>query len=522
MRWYFWIVGAVIVVGALLRLPQLELKPMHTDEAVHAIKFGTLLERGIYRYDKDEYHGPTLNYLTLVPAWVLSQKKISEVTETTLRIIPALFGLGIVILLALMHDLGPKPMAFAALLTAVSPAMVYYSRYYIQEMLLVCASLALIFAGYRLLTQKKIIWAVLTGVSVGFMAATKETWLLFCGAMVLALVGTWLLRRREGEISHPISFWNLSIMVLSAAAVIVLFFSSFFSHWQGIKDFLLAYQTYFGRAVQNIRHNHPWYYFFQILLWSKGESGPLWTEAAIIIFGLSGIWHAFRQRSNPPIEARWFWLFLGLYALSMLAISSAIPYKTPWLVVGTLLPFIMMAGYGLSIFFAWLQQKQVQLLAILIITLITGHLGWQAYQSSYRYYDDPVNPYVYSHPTQDVLLISTSVIEAALHTPEGLSTPVQVVFPEDEYWPLPWYLRSMKNVGWWNNVDSDVTPTSIMVITPELENDLLEKIYNQPSRGRSSLYVPLFDRSLYLRPGKEVRGYVTLDLWNSIHKAPVQ
>ena len=43
---------------------------MHADEAVHADKFGTLLEEGHYAYDSSEYHGPTLYYLTLPSAWL--------------------------------------------------------------------------------------------------------------------------------------------------------------------------------------------------------------------------------------------------------------------------------------------------------------------------------------------------------------------------------------------------------------------------------------------------------------------
>jgi len=60
---------AATIVALALRLPRLALRPMHGDEAVHADKFGDLLESGVYAYDPNEYHGPTLNYLTLVPAW---------------------------------------------------------------------------------------------------------------------------------------------------------------------------------------------------------------------------------------------------------------------------------------------------------------------------------------------------------------------------------------------------------------------------------------------------------------------
>ena len=63
------IYGLVLGLACITRLLNLDTRPMHGDEAVHAIKFGSLLEQGSYTYDPDEYHGPTLNYLSLIPAW---------------------------------------------------------------------------------------------------------------------------------------------------------------------------------------------------------------------------------------------------------------------------------------------------------------------------------------------------------------------------------------------------------------------------------------------------------------------
>ena len=54
------------VVAAAFRLPGLEQRPMHGDEAVNAFKLGETLERRGYEYDPHEYHGPTLNYLALI------------------------------------------------------------------------------------------------------------------------------------------------------------------------------------------------------------------------------------------------------------------------------------------------------------------------------------------------------------------------------------------------------------------------------------------------------------------------
>jgi len=57
---------------------------MHHDEANQAVKFGALLERGEYRYDANDHHGPTLYYLTLPAAWLRGQSTLASLDERTL------------------------------------------------------------------------------------------------------------------------------------------------------------------------------------------------------------------------------------------------------------------------------------------------------------------------------------------------------------------------------------------------------------------------------------------------------
>ena len=64
------------------------------------------------------------------------------------------------------------------MLTAISPALVFYSRYYIQETLLVFFTLAAVGCGWRYLRTHRLGWIVAAGASVGMMHATKETWIL--------------------------------------------------------------------------------------------------------------------------------------------------------------------------------------------------------------------------------------------------------------------------------------------------------------------------------------------------------
>ncbi|MEX2015195.1 MAG: glycosyltransferase family 39 protein, partial [Candidatus Hydrogenedentales bacterium] len=149
---------------------------MHGDEANQAVKTGILLEDGEYIYDPRDHHGPTLYYLALIPAKLSGADSLADLTEPMLRVVPALFGVALILLLWFVRDgLGNAAANWAAVFTAVSPAFVFYSRYYIQEMLLVFFTLAALAAGWRYVVQPLWPKALLFGACLGLMHATKET-----------------------------------------------------------------------------------------------------------------------------------------------------------------------------------------------------------------------------------------------------------------------------------------------------------------------------------------------------------
>ncbi len=167
---------ALVVLAAALRFPSLASRPMHADEAVNADKFGTLLEGGGYGYDPSDYHGPSLYYLTLPSAWLQGTRRYVDVDEVTLRAVPAASGVALVAAhLGACAFLGSFGASVAALLVAISPAMVFYSRYYIHETPLVLFSFAVLLAGCAYLRRPGAATALLTGACVGLMHATKET-----------------------------------------------------------------------------------------------------------------------------------------------------------------------------------------------------------------------------------------------------------------------------------------------------------------------------------------------------------
>jgi uncharacterized protein (TIGR03663 family) len=125
-----WVLLVVAAAATALRLPEFERRPLHTDESVHTIKFQGLWDKGTYRYDPNEYHGPSLYYLTLPFVWASGAKSFADTEITAYRRVPGFFGVGLVLLLFLIRDaLGKTGTVLAALLTALSPAMVFYSRW---------------------------------------------------------------------------------------------------------------------------------------------------------------------------------------------------------------------------------------------------------------------------------------------------------------------------------------------------------------------------------------------------------
>src|SRR5213596_3204424 len=87
------------LVGALaIRVPRLDTRPFHNDEAVNALKVTELWQRGRYAYDPNEYHGPTLHYATLPFLWLSGAHKSDDLDDATLRLASVVSGIGLILL----------------------------------------------------------------------------------------------------------------------------------------------------------------------------------------------------------------------------------------------------------------------------------------------------------------------------------------------------------------------------------------------------------------------------------------
>ncbi|MCX5672549.1 MAG: TIGR03663 family protein [Planctomycetota bacterium] len=515
---------AAAASAAALRLPRLDLRPMHGDEANQAVKAGLLLETGVYRYDPHEHHGPTLYFLTLPSLALAKAKTFAETTEFDFRIVPVVFGIGLVLLAGLVADGIGRPAAVgAAALTALSPAMVFYSRYYIQEMLLVFFTFGVMASAWRYVRTRRVAWLLAAGAFVGLMAATKETWVFAAAAMAAALVAVILWRRRADRQAAPLrpylGGWRLVDAFLVAALVAVVLFSSFFTNARGPLDAVLTYAGYADKAGGAGLHDNPWHFYLGLLANSRLEtgatSGPWWSEGLILGLALLGMAAAFVRRGiaaeHVPLAR-----FLALYTIILTVLYALIPYKTPWCALGFLHGMILMAGVGAVALVRWAPTWPLKGIGCVLLAALAAHLGWQAYRASFKFPADQRNPYVYAHTVPDVLNLAKCVEDVAAVSPQGREMIVKVITAEN-YWPLPWYLRHFNpdHVGYYHEVP-DNPEAGVIIVGTELQAEVDTRLGRKHGERLDQVYNRqcLFG----LRPQVFMRVYVAADLWDALMK----
>lgn len=464
----------LLTVGALIfRSVDLGNRPFHQDEAVHALKFKELWQEGSYEYDPNEYHGPTIYYAALPSVLLNGRQSFADTREADYRLPVALMGAAMVLLLFPLADgLGRRAALWAGLLTAISPAFVFYSRYFIQEVPLVFFTLGLIVCGWRYYQSRRPDWLIGAGVCAGLMIATKETAILTFFAMGAALALTHLWTRWMGDAPRPSPdatrdtltphrLWNPKWMTFAVGAALLtacLFISGFFTHPAGILDYPRAYAYWGNRAQSTHIHDHPWYYYFQLLLWFRRPEmqgamkypfapGPVCSEALIVVLALIGAGLALRKSASPMGEGNpMLWRFLAFYTLLLTLIYGVIPYKTPWCLLSFLDGMILLAGIAWSALSGKSELRQVTV--GLLLLAVCAQLGWQAYRGSFINYADIHNPYVYAATSADVVELEQKVEALAQSWPEHEKMAILVFSVDNHYWPLPWYLRRFPNVGY--------------------------------------------------------------------------
>lgn len=514
--WLIFFVLALLAALAL-RVPELGNRPMHNDEGVNAVKFGELWEHGQYRYDPTEHHGPTLHYLTAAFCKLTGAPDYRHLSEARLRLLTALAGVVIILLLPLLRDsLGRGAVVGAAFFTALSPAMAFYSRYWIHEELLVLFSFLAIASIWRFVKQPSWGWGALAGLALGLMQATKETFVFVLaaafGAIVLDLLATGLSRRLRGEnglaafaLPEPrVPFFkHIALGIVVWLVIWVTLFTSFFANWSGLLDSVRTYIAWSDNAGHHSPHSHEWDFYLERLFWFKSSQGIFWTEGFLFVLAIFAVRESFRF--NPRMAADAVLVrFLAFYTVLLAAIYAVIPYKTPWCVLGFLHGLILLAGVGASVLWKINSGLMPRLGLAAVLGIGTLHLGWEAWRASFPLASDRANPWVYAQTSPDLLNLVDKVRSVAA-AGQGDATLIKVITEGGDCWPLPWYLRQFDHVGYWSEVPHDLgAPVVIASARLDLRLDAKE----------THIMVGYFA----LRPQVFLELYVERGLWEEFLK----
>lgn len=515
----------IALVALVLRTYDIENRPLHGDEGVNALKYAQLYHNGAFKYDPHEYHGPSLYYLTYPVMALFGFPDYPETSVMMYRLVPALFAVGTILLLFFIRDaLGTWATVFAGLAVAVSPNLVFYGRYYIHEWLLVFFTMVMMVGLFRYLIRPHWKHALTTGVGLGMMHTTKETCIIAWFALSVGCVYAWWRNRKRDTsdtvsnnpetptlVTAPILHFKSKpthcLLMFGVAIVLsVLFFSSFFSNWQGVVDSITTYEQYLNRAGgegSHGKHDKPFGYYIQMLVYSKSGPGPAFTEAPLLLLALFGGICAFVKPIKLPGN-RLLHQLLVVYTVVMILFYSAVSYKTPWCMLGFTHGLTFLAGLGAAVILNVCKQR-LRPVAVLIITAMFCWLAYETWYTNFRFPIDRRNPYVYSHPQRSMLMIPEQVYKIAALHPAGKAMPILMVGGDN--WPVPFYLREFRKFEHVAN-PPDQIEAPLIIAEPKYMEALKPLLGDKYDLQMKSLR-PLERRAIYIRK----------DLWESFLEA---
>jgi len=451
--------------------------------------------------------------------------------DYSFRLAPAFFGVILIILFFFLKDfLGKVGTISSMILMTLSPSFLYFSRDNIHEIYLLTFTLTAFISGYFFYKTKRIKYLYFTFVSIALMFTLKETTIITLCIMALSLVLTKfisvfldkeqkaqdyfldLLQESVKKILRPIpivgilislftvytiflkpgefadkahELWhyslasegvsvitcfllfsflfkalrNRTIHILLGSLVfflvIIMFFSSLFSYQQGISSFFVAFEKWLSQGTVESQHTKPFFYFLKILFES---------ESPILFFGILALLFSIK-RNNPVI------IFTSVWAILTFFINSFIPYKTPWLVLNLLLPFIILSGKFIQDLVSNIETRKSLIMFMIVSLLIISRNSYTAIDLSFINYDNDANELIYVQTNREAKELIQKTIDLTKNYQDE-KTKIHII-PSD-LWPLPWYFRDFTKIMY-----NDYSDASIIIVSTDHEKKLEKNLKNR-------------------------------------------
>jgi len=452
----------ILLIAIFVRFWTLDLKLLHHDEAIHSWFSYELLTKGTWMYDPS-YHGPFLYYVT---AGMFS---IFGDSDLVARLLPALFGTLLIPLVYCIYRIGyinKNQTVLVALFIAVSPDMVYFSRFLRHDIFMLFFTFLLLVALLYYFERGQVRFAIIAAVSMAGALSCKEEMpvilLIFASFFIIAI---W-----KGSFTLPVT-WKRDLVfgLILAIAIMSLLYTGFGNHPEtlGGQNFQITAQgvhfemntTGWYKAIEHWTDMHnqqrlggPFYFYIPFYLLYEL---PIFILAIIgalqFILGGVDLTQAFKrlkkiiltqrltrtttdlaetslaQLQNPRpgySKSDEFFRLCIYWMILTMAFYAYVGEKVPWLVIPQLLPMCFVAVYKLN----W-QKIVFVLVGCLFLVVMTWHVAFIPVDIN-----EPIVQVQNSENMREVM----HLIDAS----------DSVVIASKDYWPLPWYYRGDR----WNKV----------------------------------------------------------------------
>lgn len=471
----------IFIIALILRFWQPDLKLLHHDEAIHSWFSYKLLTEGSWMYDPS-YHGPFLYFVTA------GMFKTFGDSDLVARLLPALFGVLLIPLVYCIYRLryiNRNQTLLICLFIAISPDMVYFSRFLRHDIFMLFFTLLLIVAFFYYFERAQSRFICIAAIAAAGALSCKEEM-----PIILIIIGSFfLIAIWQGRYTLPPQWKkDLIISLLLIVALCCVLYTGFGGHSNTIigDNFGVtaegihfeANTTGWYQAVEHWTEMHnqqrlggPWFYYFPLdLLYEL----PIFLLAVIgtiqILVSGSGIpsfwrrlknWiiyrhfrhsvgdlatisaHQLRTAKEDNSKSELFFRFCVYWMLLTMAFYAYVGEKVPWLIIPQLLPMCFIATYKLN----W-QKLLLILVGCIFLIVMTWHVAFVPADIN-----EPIVQVQNSEDLHEVMQI--------------MNNSNKIIIASKDYWPLPWYYRGDR----WDKITLYTTPDADIIT--EAQPDLV-------------------------------------------------
>jgi uncharacterized protein (TIGR03663 family) len=442
-----------ILSVVLFRFYDLGIRPPHHDESVNGWFVDGMFVKGFYHYDPHNYHGPLYFYLLGLFRAVFGRsievlRAVTVIAGGLLTFSPFLFR----------RWIGERAAWISVFVFAVSPAIVFFSRYAIHEIPF-ALSTVLFFYFWLRAREEKFSWKILTGLglTLGSLACLKENFIIFIACLLIAEV----MNRIYGkEKKLPSQYHYYSGSLLIAFFMIVLVYSALGRDEDGISNFFAAFQFWSETGSKGNGHEKPFFYWIKIML---AHEWPTLIGLFLAPMALLKVPQGFR--------------LLSIVSVGVFLAYSIVSYKTPWCLVCFQWGFILIFGYWVS----KLWEKMLPLATVLL--LLVGFQGViSAYEVSYVNVDAENEYYIYGQTYRSFMQPVGKIIDRVKDN-ATLKDQLRIQVISGFTWPLPYLLGEIRQVGYYGeNNAPEVLDADYLMIDESLEKKYVQRIQGKYNR----------------------------------------